>query len=354
MVGDIDPLAAGELRDQARHIDSGRAEVLERELPDHPGRELSVLLGTAFPPLAPALDWQHAAVERIAQEGWRVERQRGDLLSRLLARAGDLSDASSVGMNLRRAVHEEKLRIALRELLPRNQGGASVDVTAHELADLADAAFEVALAEADRAIAERFGPPLRSDGQRSKIVVLGMGKLGGLELNAGSDVDVIFIYDTDDGGSELPLHDHWSRVARRAVATLDTPTADGMVWRVDLRLRPEGSQGAIVNSVAAAERYYETWGRLWERAAMLRARPSAGSQELGALLEREVLLPFVYRHGVDPAIATALAELVQRSRAELSAAPDRDLKLGVGGIREAEFFIQSCSSSGAGASRACA
>jgi glutamate-ammonia-ligase adenylyltransferase len=154
-------------------------------------------------------------------------------------------------------------------------------------------------------------------------------------------VDVIFIYDTDDGGSELPLHDHWSRVVRRTVATLDTPTADGMVWRVDLRLRPEGSQGAIVNSVAAAERYYETWGRLWERAAMLRARPSAGSQELGAQLEREVILPFVYRHGVDPTIATALAELVQRSRAELSSAPDRDLKLGPGGIREAEFFIQS-------------
>ncbi len=341
MAGDIDPLAAGEMLAQARHIDAGRAAALEREMPEGPGHALSVLLGTAFPPLSPALDWQHAAVERIASEGWRVERQRPDMLARVLARVGDLSDSARVQVNLRRVVHEEKLRIALRELLPRTQGGASVDVTARELGDLADAAFEVALAEADRAIAARFGEPLRSDGQRSEIVVLGMGKLGGQELNAGSDVDVIFINDTDDGGSSIPLHDHWSRVARRAVATLDAPTADGMVWRVDLRLRPEGSQGAIVNSVAAAERYYETWGRLWERAAMLRARPIAGSQELGALLEREVVLPFVYRRGVDPAIATALAELVERSRAELSTAPDRDLKLGSGGIREAEFFIQS-------------
>ncbi len=341
MPGEIEPIAASELLAQARYIDPARAAVLEQELSERPGRELAVLLGTAYPPLTPALDWQHEAIERIAREGWRVERQRGDILARLLARSGDLSDAGHVQVNLRRAVHEEKLRIALRELLPRTEGGASVDVTAHELSDLADAAFEVALGEADRAIAQRFGEPTRSDGERSAIVVLGMGKLGGLELNAGSDVDVIFIYDTDDGESSISLHDHWSRVARRAVATLDTPTADGMVWRVDLRLRPEGSQGAIVNSVAAAERYYETWGRLWERAAMLRARPMAGSQELGALLEREVIAPFVYRHGVDPSIATALAELVHRSRAELSNAPDRDLKLGPGGIREAEFFIQS-------------
>ncbi|HEX9621143.1 MAG TPA: bifunctional [glutamate--ammonia ligase]-adenylyl-L-tyrosine phosphorylase/[glutamate--ammonia-ligase] adenylyltransferase, partial [Polyangiaceae bacterium] len=114
-----------------------------------------------------------------------------------------------------------------------------------------------------------------------------------------------------------------------------------MIWRVDLRLRPEGSRGPLVNSLAAAERYYETWGRLWERAALLRARPIAGDLEFGRAVLREVFTPFVYRREVDPEIATALAELVQRSRAELSKAPERDLKLGPGGIREAEFFIQS-------------
>ncbi len=91
--------------------------------------------------------------------------------------------------------------------------------------------------------------------------MLGLGKLGGNELNAGSDVDVIFIYDTDEGESQLSLHEHFSRVVRRAVATMGTPSKDGLIWRVDLRLRPEGAAGAIVNSVAAAERYYETWGQ---------------------------------------------------------------------------------------------
>jgi glutamate-ammonia-ligase adenylyltransferase len=130
-------------------------------------------------------------------------------------------------------------------------------------------------------------------------------------------------------------------VVRRAVELLETPSPDGMIWRVDLRLRPEGSQGAIVNSADATERYYERWGRQWERAALLRARPSAGDAALGSLLEREIIHPFVFRREVDPSLAKSLAELVERSRRELSPDPARDLKLGPGGIREAEFFVQT-------------
>lgn len=323
----------------ARQIDPERAERLLRELGG--GRSAAVLLGAAFPPLTPVLGWQVSALERIQDEAWLVQRQRGDLLTRCLSAVGDLSDGERVGSELRRAVWAERARIALRELLPPALGGAGLETTARELSDLAEVAIEVALAEAQARVAARFGEPRRADGARSELVVLGMGKLGGLELNAGSDVDLVFVYDTDEGGSETTLHDHWTRVVRRLVATLDAPTADGLVWRVDLRLRPEGSRGAIVNSLAATERYYETWGRLWERAAMLRARPVAGSAALGAQLQREVMMPFVYRRKVDPTIATALAELVERSRAELSAAPERDLKLGPGGIREAEFFVQS-------------
>jgi len=191
-------------------------------------------------------------------------------------------------------------------------------------------------------VSTRFGDPLRENGERSRLITLGMGKLGGRELNAGSDVDLIFVYDSDDGAAgDITLHDYWTRVVRRAVQTIDTPSADGLVWRVDLRLRPEGSQGPIVNSLAATERYYETWGRLWERAALLRARAIAGSADLGVELNREVIEPFVFRRAVDPSIATALSELLYRSRAELSSAPERDLKHGPGGIREAEFFVQS-------------
>jgi [glutamine synthetase] adenylyltransferase / [glutamine synthetase]-adenylyl-L-tyrosine phosphorylase len=323
----------------AETIDPDRAAHLTRELGAE--RSSAVLLATAFPPLSPVHGWQLEVLAQIERQGWLAQRQRSDILASLRLAVGDLSDSERALAELRRAVWAERARIALRELLSPRLGGAGVEITARELSDLAEAALELALAEAARQVAARFGEPLRADGRLSELVVLGMGKLGGMELNAGSDVDLTFVYDTDDGGSQTSLHDHWTRVVRRLVATLDTHTADGMIWRVDLRLRPEGSQGPIVNSLLATERYYETWGRLWERAALLRARPVAGSLTLGAELERQIVVPFVYRRIVDPNIATALAELVAQSRAELSQAPERDLKLGPGGIREAEFFVQS-------------
>src|SRR5438309_422345 len=116
-------------------------------------------------------------------------------------------------------------------------------------------------------------PPFTAIAARDPVA-FGMGKLGGRELNVGSDIDVLYVYDTDDGSAEggATLHEWWARVARRMTATLDEQTEDGAAWRVDLRLRPEGSRGAIVNSASAALRYYEGWGRPWERAALLRAR----------------------------------------------------------------------------------
>jgi len=284
---------AQELRDLALAIAPERARMLLAEQSGREGGALGVLLGSAFPALTPSAGYQHDALDTIALEGFRARRRRRELLPALHAAIRDPADSErGIGV-LRRRVWAEKARIALRELLPVRLGGASIEVTAGELSDLAAAAFDAALAEAERATAERFGLPLKSDGSPSKVVMLGVGKLGGNELNAGSDVDVIFLYDTDEGGSRLSLHEHFSRVVRRAVATIGTPSADGLIWRVDLRLRPEGSAGAIVNSVAAAERYYETWGRLWERAALLRARPCAGDLELGRLLGRELLTPFV-------------------------------------------------------------
>ena len=249
---------------------------------------------------------------------------------------------------LREFAAGHRARIAIRELLPREMGGADVDVTSTELSVLADVTIEAALREAEAVVGGRLGRPFRADGQPGRMVVIGMGKLGGLELNCGSDVDLMYFYDTDDAelrqadGSEgdATVHEYWSRVARRMTQTLEEHTQDGIVWRVDLRLRPEGASGAIVNSVAAAESYYESFGRLWERAALLRARPVAGDIEMGQALLQS-LGPFVWRRKVDPAVAVEMTRLVRRARAELSDDPDRDLKLGVGGIREAEFFVQS-------------
>jgi glutamate-ammonia-ligase adenylyltransferase len=330
-----------ELRNLALSIAPERARMLLAEAGRGEGAALGVLLGSAFPALTPSAGFQHDALDGLARDGFRARRRRRDLRRVLGAIIDDAKTPEDGARALRQRVWREKARIALRELLPVRLGGASIEVTARELSALAAAAFDAALREAEAALAERYGPPLRADGSPSTLVMLGVGKLGGRELNAGSDIDVIFVYDTDEGQSRVSLHEHFSRVVQRAVATIGSPSADGLIWRVDLRLRPEGAGGPIVNSMAATERYYETWGRLWERAALLRAQPSAGDLELGKLLFREVLTPFVYRSAVDPTIAAALTELVRRSRSELSHAPERDLKLGPGGIREAEFFVQS-------------
>ncbi|MBN2197301.1 MAG: bifunctional [glutamate--ammonia ligase]-adenylyl-L-tyrosine phosphorylase/[glutamate--ammonia-ligase] adenylyltransferase [Polyangiaceae bacterium] len=345
----VPPAVRHDLGALAETIDPHRAADLLRTLGSAAERQVAVLLATAFPAMRPVHAWQAEALERIATDGWRTPRDTASFRQRL-ERA--LWPEASPGWGippeehvdfpaLRRVVWVERARIALREILPQAMGGASVLVTAAELSHLADAIFEVLLVEARQKVAARFGEPVRADGRPSSFVVLGMGKLGGRELNAGSDVDVVFFYDTDESGNEYSLHEHWTRVAQRIVAVMDEPTADGLIWRVDLRLRPEGSRGPLVNSLGAAERYYETWGRLWERAALLRARPIAGDLHLGAQMDAEVVTPFVYRRSVDPGIVSGLADLVARSRAELSRAPARDLKLGPGGIREAEFFVQT-------------
>jgi [glutamine synthetase] adenylyltransferase / [glutamine synthetase]-adenylyl-L-tyrosine phosphorylase len=323
----------------AESIDSNRAERLARDLG---GRPLAVLLGTAFPPLTPQAGWQIDAVDQLAKRGWRSERRPSEL-ARLFRRPlePDPAGAEERARALRRSGWAEKVRIALRELLPTELGGAEIETTSRELSHLADALLEFALREAETETATRYGPPRQTNGELSRVAAIGLGKLGGLELNAGSDIDLLFVYDTDEGQSSVSLHEHWTHVVRRAVELIGTPSADGLLWRIDLRLRPEGSQGALVNAFEAVERYYERWGRLWERAALLRARTAAGDATLGALFERDLVVPFVYRREVDPTLVESLADLVRRSRAELSQDPKRDLKLGRGGIREAEFFVQT-------------
>ena len=331
----VEPMRAAEAREE-----------LAPRFEDPVSLEVGVLLSTCFPALAQVVRANPADVAQIVKEGWRAARTKTTLLAGLRAeiarREGDVQRA------LRVFARREKIRIALRELLPRSLGGADVDVTSRELAHLGDATIQGALDEATSWARQRFGEPVRVDGRPSTFVVLGMGKLGGEELNAGSDVDLIYFYDTDEGQivpasgepSSMTLHELWLRVGRRLTESLEAITEDGLVWRVDLRLRPEGSSGPLVNSVAAAERYYESFGRLWERAALLRARPVAGDLALGEAL-LAALAPFVWRRRIDPTIAVEMTGLARRARAELSEDERRDLKLGRGGIREAEFFVQT-------------
>ncbi|WP_437638048.1 bifunctional [glutamate--ammonia ligase]-adenylyl-L-tyrosine phosphorylase/[glutamate--ammonia-ligase] adenylyltransferase [Sorangium sp. So ce854] len=341
------------LLDIANAIDDQRvkdraARLTPRLRPGTTAFAIAALLTAAYPAIGAVIEANPDIAERLAAEGHQTARDRATYLARIRARIGDVSDADRVRRELRRVARDERIRVALRELLPPSAGGADIDVTARELTALAEATIEVALAEAVSAVTARFGEPRTATGARSKFVVLGMGKLGGDELNAGSDVDLIYLYDTDEGQVgpsgdrtvSVTLHDFWARVARRLTSTLEEVTEDGFVWRVDLRLRPEGRSGPLVNSLAAAERYYESFGRLWERAALLRAREIAGDLDFGAEA-LGVLAPFVWRRRVDPQLAVDMIELVERARTELSHDAARDLKLGPGGIREAEFFVQA-------------
>jgi [glutamine synthetase] adenylyltransferase / [glutamine synthetase]-adenylyl-L-tyrosine phosphorylase len=313
--------------------------------------DLATLLACAYPSLAPTLEAHAADVIELASSPLtpREARDYKELAAATRAPSAELSDEADAGegmrARLRRLAYKEKLRVAARELLP--EPTSDVDVTARELADLADACLEAALGEALAWATRRFGEPRAEDGSMVPFAVIGMGKLGGRELNAGSDVDLILFYETDEGGvvkdgaaTDTTLHEYFARVAQRFIATMEENTADGIVWRVDMRLRPEGSRGPLVNALGAAERYYESWGRTWERAALVRARASAGDIAFGERV-LAALHPFVWRRVVDPAIADEMIALLLRARTEIGEGGDRDLKLGPGGIREAEFFAQS-------------
>jgi glutamate-ammonia-ligase adenylyltransferase len=300
--------------------------------------ELSDRIRSAYPALARTID-QHPQDLAALTRGTRQARDTRTYRRLAAAAVGDPSDPEAVRRGLRRFAARERLRIATRELLAHP--GHDVDVTARELSDLADVCCEVALGEALAWAAARFGDPLAASGEPCAFVVVGMGKLGGRELNAGSDIDLMLFYDTDDGrAGAQSLHEHFTRVAQRLVATLDEPTEDGVVWRVDLRLRPEGTTGPLVNALAAAERYYETWGRTWERAALVRARAVAGDLAFGRRL-LEALSPFVWRRSVDPRVVEEMTGMLARARAEADERTRIDLKIGPGGIREVEFFTQA-------------
>ena len=257
-------------------------------------------------------------------------------MNKLVARAE--GDTDVFDRLLRRYRHRQLLRLALLELRE-----ADVRDTAASLADLAACAFDAAVRHHRAALIAQVGRPE----PECAAVVIGMGKLGGRELNYSSDVDVIYFYEHDQGGAgDLSMHEFHVRLFERVTASLSRITEHGMVFRVDLDLRPEGRQGALANSLASAERYYETWGRNWERAAWVRARPVAGDLELGERV-LAMLRPFVYRRTFDLAAIEEILALKSQIDAELrskSRLPSRtglDVKLGRGGIREIEFFVQA-------------
>lgn len=282
--------------------------------------------------------WLVGAVDGAAAEGQPPEGLLGSLRSQVRARvAGTEHDTASFEAALRDLRTEASLRIALRELR-----GADIRDTAAELAELASAALQAALDHHHPRLVAESGPLEPA----CRHLVLGLGKLGGGELNFSSDIDLVYVYESDEArAGALSSHQFHVRLFERVTNSLSRVTDRGRVFRVDIDLRPEGRTGPICNSLAGLERYYETWGRTWERAAWIKARPVAGDRSLYDEVARFVR-PFVFRRIRD---LSAVEELVamkaqidaSRPKLRTKSSVPRDLKLGRGGIREIEFFAQA-------------
>ena len=277
----------------------------------------------------------------------------GDLLqpmadryhAQLSRRLNALADASAgsfmneLKKRLRLFHQQQMLRLIWRDVTHQ----VSVRETAAEVSALAEAALDVTLEVLyTKAVAEHGMPVGEQCGQPQRMVVLGMGKLGAGELNLSSDIDLMFVYpevgETDQG---VTCQQFFIKLGQQLIDALDTVTADGFVFRVDMRLRPYGSEGVLVCSFDAMENYYQSQGRDWERYAMIKARAVAGDCHAGAeLLAR--LRPFSYRRYLDFSAFESLRSMkLQINKQVRKKGMSQDVKLGAGGIREVEFVIQA-------------
>lgn len=220
----------------------------------------------------------------------------------------------------------------------------SLEVVLNNLSLLASNLIDATVTFCYELLAKKHGTPRDNEGLIVHPIVLGMGKLGGQELNFSSDVDLMFAYRKNgetDGHYSIENQLFFNKMVQHVVKILETPTVDGFVYRVDLRLRPFGDSGSLAMSMAGFEDYYLRHGRDWERYALIKARPIAGNTDDGTLLLAE-LRPFVYRKYIDFATIDALRDMKAMIAHEVVKKKlQRNIKLGPGGIREIEFIGQS-------------
>ncbi|HEX9206775.1 MAG TPA: bifunctional [glutamate--ammonia ligase]-adenylyl-L-tyrosine phosphorylase/[glutamate--ammonia-ligase] adenylyltransferase [Steroidobacteraceae bacterium] len=236
--------------------------------------------------------------------------------------------------------HRHLVRIAWRDLANL----APIDAVMAELSALADACISAACRHATALLGKRHGVPRDAAGAGLPLLVLGMGKLGGGELNFSSDIDLVLLFPEHGettGPKSMEHEEFFTRVGKRVAQLLGSVTDDGFVYRVDLRLRPFGDSGPLAVSFDAIEDYLQQHGRDWERYAYVKARPVFGEEGFDELY-RNVLRPFVYRRYLDFGVfesLRAMKELIAREvqRRELQ----QNVKLGPGGIREIEFIVQA-------------
>lgn len=253
----------------------------------------------------------------------------------------DAHDEKALASALRRLRLREMMRIAWRDLA----GWADLEETMRELSWFAEACIDGGLARLHEWQQAEFGTPCDAEGRPQNLVVIGMGKLGAGELNFSSDIDLIFAFaehgETQGGRRALSNSEYFTRLGQGLIGLLGQSTAEGFVFRVDMRLRPFGESGPLVASFDAMEHYYQTHGRGWERYAMIKARVVGGDYAAGAEL-MAMLRPFVYRRYLDYSAFESLRELKQRIAAEVARrGREHNIKTGPGGIREIEFVGQA-------------
>ena len=266
----------------------------------------------------------------------------GELLGQIADAVIQAASDDELGRNLRRQRTRQQVRIIWRDLTRQ----ADLVETCRDLSDMADGCIDLAYKWLYERHCQQFGTPTgRRTGETQQMVILGMGKLGAVELNLSSDIDLIFAYPEggETQGVKRPLdnQEFFIRLGQRLIKALDPVTVDGFVFRVDMRLRPYGSSGALVLSFNALEQYYQDQGRDWERYAMIKARVVGGDKEKGSEL-LDMLRPFVYRRYLDFSAIEALRTMKQLIQQEVRRKGMADnIKLGAGGIREVEFIAQA-------------
>jgi glutamate-ammonia-ligase adenylyltransferase len=242
---------------------------------------------------------------------------------------------------MKRALRRLRSRVMLHTIARDLTGSGHLDDVVAAMTILAEVTIAFSLDRLDDWQAATYGVPVDRDGNRQRLMVIGMGKLGGGELNVSSDVDLVYVYPEDgetQGGRVISAHEYFTRLGRKLIGALSEVTEDGFVFRVDMRLRPYGESGPLAVSLDMLEEYFTAQGRAWERYAWVKARAVTGDRiaELDALVR-----PFVYRRHLDFSAIQSMRELHGQVAAEVRRRDIADnIKLGPGGIREIEFTAQ--------------
>ncbi len=313
-------------------------------------RQLGVPLASLSPEEAAGLAFSDFVLENLQQhpDWWQAIRDQPPQPDEWQHYAAWLNQALSTvdsEASLMRELRLFRRRMLVRVAWMQALQQASTVQSLQQLSVLAEVLISRARDWVYQACCHDFGTPCNADGEAQPLLILGMGKLGGGELNFSSDIDLIFAWPengtTRGGRRELDNAQFFTRMGQRLIKVLDQPTMDGFVYRVDMRLRPFGDSGPLVMSFAALEDYYQEQGRDWERYAMVKARLMGDDQDRWSLELQQMLRPFVYRRYIDFSVIQSLRNMKGMiSREVRRRGLKNNIKLGAGGIRETEFIVQ--------------